>query len=601
MTISTTTSRWDYTGTGATDTYNYTTYILEKTDLVVTQTDTSGVESTLTVDTDYTVSGVGNDTGGSITLTAGNLSTGVKLTIRKVRPLTQETDIRNQGAYYPENIENEFDRGRIIDQQLQEQVDRSMKLAVSEPASGFNMILPTGVTGSVSKAPVTNASGNGWADPDDWPTASDIENAESYANQAAISAAAAAVSAGTLSPYGINNLGLSASVAANALTISLKEADGTSDPGSGTDSVTIYFRSTTATSGAMVGRSVSSALSITVPSGATLGHNDALADWIYVYALDNSGTVELAVSSSRHWNEGEVQSTSAIGNGSDDSNTLYSTTARSNVPIRLIGRMLSSQTTAGTYAASITRIETGFLFNEYQTVSRAADFEAKHGNRYAVSTAAARTVTLGAARAGWESFFFDSTGSGGTNVITLTSSVNIQGSSNDFEIIGDFVSARVWSDGSGFFVEKHLRTDDSYVEGSTPNGHGSTNTMVRRWTNTTTVGGAITYADSAANGMSLTINEDGLYFMEYSDGNQGADGSAFFGIAVNATGTTGITSLTFATGKRANAGGGVTLDNGVSHVSALMRLSKNDVVTTHTDNNVTRTDDEARFCIVKVG
>ena len=69
---------------------------------------------------------------------------------------------------------------------------------------------------------------------------------------------------------------------------------------------------------------------------------------IYVYAIDNAGTVELAVSSTL-LDQGSLQTTTAEGGaGAADSRfVLYSTTARSNVPIRLIGRIKSSQATAG--------------------------------------------------------------------------------------------------------------------------------------------------------------------------------------------------------------------------------------------------------------
>jgi len=146
----------------------------------------------------------------------------------------------------------------------------------------------------------------------------------------------------------IDNLGLDYSVAASALTVALKVLDGTTDP-SGGDIVTIAFRSTPDTAGGTVIRTVSSSLSVVVPSGATLGHGSGSDGYIYIYAIDNAGTVELAVSSVPQ-DESVVQSTTAITAASDDSG-FYSTAARSNVAIRLIGRVTSNQTTAGTWAA----------------------------------------------------------------------------------------------------------------------------------------------------------------------------------------------------------------------------------------------------------
>lgn len=158
------------------------------------------------------------------------------------------------------------------------------------------------------------------------------------------------------SAAGASNLGLSTSVAANALTVALKGADG-NDP-SATNVVNITLRNATATTGTPVTRSITSSLNMAVSSGASLGHTNNTAGFVYVYALDNSGTVELAVSSALY-DEGSVATTTAMSGGATSATAIYSTTARSNVPITLIGRLKSTQTTAGTWAANATEISVG--------------------------------------------------------------------------------------------------------------------------------------------------------------------------------------------------------------------------------------------------
>lgn len=153
-----------------------------------------------------------------------------------------------------------------------------------------------------------------------------------------------AVQLGAQSQYDAINYSLSASVAGNALTIALKTQAGT-DPTS-RDVSKISFRSSTLTSGAFNQRSITSALSITIPSGTTIGTVNASATNIYVYAMDNAGTVVLAVSLSP-FSDKTVQSSSAISGGSSAS-TLYSTAAQSNLPIRCLGKILISEATAGT-------------------------------------------------------------------------------------------------------------------------------------------------------------------------------------------------------------------------------------------------------------
>jgi hypothetical protein len=153
----------------------------------------------------------------------------------------------------------------------------------------------------------------------------------------------------------LSNLTLAASVASNALTVALKSKAG-SDP-SGGDPVSIGFRNATAATGTYTRRTVTGALSVVVSSGSTLGHISAVTEYVYVYAIDNAGTVELAVSS-RILDEGSVVTTTAEGGAgaADSRSVVYSTTARSNVPVRLIGRLKVSEATAGTWATAPSEI-----------------------------------------------------------------------------------------------------------------------------------------------------------------------------------------------------------------------------------------------------
>ncbi len=132
MTIASTTERNDYTGNGATSVYAYSFRILVNTELrVVSRNPTTGVETVLVLTTDYTVSGVGTS-GGNVTLVAGALTSGHKLTIRRYPPLTQLTDIRNAGEFLPEIHEDQFDRLIMLIQRIKDEVDRSLKIIETE-------------------------------------------------------------------------------------------------------------------------------------------------------------------------------------------------------------------------------------------------------------------------------------------------------------------------------------------------------------------------------------------------------------------------------------------------------------------------------------
>lgn len=140
MSLSSATARNDYSGNGSLAEYDYTFRILDETDLTVIVRDEDGEETELVLDTDFTVDGVGEEGGGSITLLdasqdwidgSGNLDSGWELAILRERPLTQETAIRNQGAFFAGTHEDAFDHFIMVAQQLFDGLKRAMKLPKS--------------------------------------------------------------------------------------------------------------------------------------------------------------------------------------------------------------------------------------------------------------------------------------------------------------------------------------------------------------------------------------------------------------------------------------------------------------------------------------
>lgn len=186
----------------------------------------------------------------------------------------------------------------------------------------------------------------------------------------------------------ICNATLATSVGSNALVISLKTKAGTD--ASSSDKVTLGFRSATATSGLYLQREVTGALSLTVSAGSTLGHTSGADEWIYVYAIDNAGTVELAVSS-KLFDEGTLVNTTAEGAGgaADSFTVMYSATARTGVACRLLGRLKSNQATAGTWATAIAEIAT----TPFQTTNLLYSAEVLSGGLAGANTFAFGTYT----------------------------------------------------------------------------------------------------------------------------------------------------------------------------------------------------------------
>ena len=94
MTISTTTIKNSYSGNGSTTTFNYTFKITDQDDIDVIIRSSTGVETTKTITTHYTVTGVGNANGGTVVFTSGNIPSGTEtVVLRRSTPQTQGVDL----------------------------------------------------------------------------------------------------------------------------------------------------------------------------------------------------------------------------------------------------------------------------------------------------------------------------------------------------------------------------------------------------------------------------------------------------------------------------------------------------------------------------
>lgn len=138
---------------------------------------------------------------------------------------------------------------------------------------------------------------------------------------------------------------------------------------------------------------------------------------------------------------------------------------------------------------------------------------------------------------------------------------------------------------------------NSMVRLHTGNGHGSTNTAIRRFSTTVTnTGNAITYADSAADGASFTINEDGVYFISYIDSR--VAGSTPYGLSLNSTQlTTSIASISTAN-VLSQVNNPAALEEGQSSWAGI--LEKGDIIRAHTSGATDGTS-STNFTISKIG
>lgn len=117
MTVSTEVDHNEYTGNGVTTTFPYTFRIFQKSDLVVQVVDLDENIAVLALDTDYAVTGAGGYGGGNVILSKA-LANGYQISISRELPVTQETDLRNQGKFFAEVHEDAFDKLTMLIQQV---------------------------------------------------------------------------------------------------------------------------------------------------------------------------------------------------------------------------------------------------------------------------------------------------------------------------------------------------------------------------------------------------------------------------------------------------------------------------------------------------
>jgi hypothetical protein len=131
MTISTTITKNSYVGDGSTTEFTYNFKISNEDFIqVIIKVTATGAETVKTKTTHYTVAGVGNSGGGTVTFTAGNIPASTDTVIlRRVTTKTQGMDLIENDPLPANTLEDAIDKNLAISQELQEELDRSIKLS----------------------------------------------------------------------------------------------------------------------------------------------------------------------------------------------------------------------------------------------------------------------------------------------------------------------------------------------------------------------------------------------------------------------------------------------------------------------------------------
>jgi hypothetical protein len=247
MGVETTNNRISYSGNGVTTAFSFPYKFLASADLVVISRDnTTGVETTKTLTTHYTVTGAGEDAGGTVTMLTAPAS-GTSLIIYNDPGITQGVDLRENDSSPAETQETALDRLTLISQRLKSRLDRSVRLSDGFSPS-FDPTLPVDLDAAGSKVPLVNAGGTGWAVGGSWPTADNINNAQTYANSASSSASAASSSAAAAAVSAAAALVSQTSAASSATAASASQTSAASSATSASASQTSAASSATAAS-----------------------------------------------------------------------------------------------------------------------------------------------------------------------------------------------------------------------------------------------------------------------------------------------------------------------------------------------------------------
>tara|TARA_R100000655_G_scaffold6558_4_gene18694 strand:+ start:2338 stop:4476 length:2139 start_codon:yes stop_codon:yes gene_type:complete len=156
MTVSSTTTRNSYSGNGSTTTFAYGFKIFADADLTVILRASTGAETVQSLTTHYTVTNAGNASGGNVVFGSAPAS-GVTVVIRRNMGITQATDYVANDPFPAATHEDALDRLTFISQQMQEEIDRSIKLSRTNTMTSTEFT--TSATDRASKVLSFNASG----------------------------------------------------------------------------------------------------------------------------------------------------------------------------------------------------------------------------------------------------------------------------------------------------------------------------------------------------------------------------------------------------------------------------------------------------------
>lgn len=133
MTIATTASKVTVIGNGSQTVFNYAFIIPDKADAQLWLTDLTGQHTLLGAD-QWSGTNFGQNAGGTFTYPVSGtpIASGVKLTLERTVPDTQDVRFANQQGFYPRSVETGLDRVEMQVQQLRAMMEQTLRIPVPE-------------------------------------------------------------------------------------------------------------------------------------------------------------------------------------------------------------------------------------------------------------------------------------------------------------------------------------------------------------------------------------------------------------------------------------------------------------------------------------
>jgi hypothetical protein len=372
-----------------------------------------GTETVKTLTTHYTVTGAGSASGGDITFTAGNIPvSGETVVLRRAIPQTQAIDYIANDPFPAESHEEGLDRATMAIQQLQEEVDRAIKLSRTNTitsseftvgaANRANKVLAFDASGELSVAQELGQFQGNWSAGE---TFAQRDLVKDTSNNNIYICLTAHTSSGSL-PISSN-----ADVAKWSLIVDAASATASASAAAASASAAATSESNAATSASNASSSASSAASSlsstqtiydnfddrflgTKTSDPTLDNDgDALLTGAIYY---NSSTNELKIYNGTTWDAPTTQAASSATSASSSASSASSSATTATTQAGIATTQASNASTSASNAATS---ESNAATSESNAASSASTATTQATNASSSATAAAASAAAAAASA----------------------------------------------------------------------------------------------------------------------------------------------------------------------------------------------------------